>query len=130
MKKPRRAEQYERLLTADPPICGQGSPVALLNGCERRRRGLDCWCRFNASEISDDLDALGIGSEISLETEFDPDEVEDLTADFELALQHATPYDDWRRDAHDRLVAVVQRLQRIADRGSGLTDTYSDDIDP
>jgi hypothetical protein len=129
--KPRRAELYVRLLTADPPVCGYGSARGLLNACERRRRGQRCLCRFNASEIADDLEAVAVDGDIGgLEIEYEPDEVGDLLADMQLAVGRVTPADDRERDARDRLLQVVSALEIVVERGSGLTDRYSDDIEP
>ena len=120
-----RAEQYIWLLTADPPICRDGRPVEVLNNCDRQRRGERCWCRVLVREVADDLDHIGQGdvSEF-LEAGLEADDVSDVAARLRSAAALAEGTDE-----SDRVIAVSYDLERIADRGSGLTDRYADDVD-
>lgn len=55
-RKRRCSAESVWLLTADPPLCGEGDAVAVLNSCERRRRALDSLCRFDAAAMAGDLE--------------------------------------------------------------------------
>ncbi len=126
-----RAELYHRLLVADPPVCGRGNVIAILNSCERRRRMLDCQCRFDANEISKDAETIGCEALASaFDVALEPDDVEDVAADLELCLRSAKTTNEFERDARDRLVAVSKRLERVIEAQSALTDEYSDEVDP
>lgn len=127
----KRAELYERLLTADPPICRGGHPVAVLNACERRRRGADCLCRFDANELAEDGELLGCGAIAdSLEHELEREEVEGLLAEVELCLNRPAPTEDRSAEAFERLGRVRYRLEAVVEHEAGLTDRYSDEIEP
>lgn len=134
MKRPRgtrRAELYDRVLTADPPLCGRGNAVAVLNSCERRRRMLECICRFDANQIAEDaslFDCADVAS--AMEDSLEPDDVEALAGDLELCLGRAGASTEIERDARDRLERAFQRLERVIDAGAALTDEYSDAIEP
>lgn len=124
---PERADRYFWLLTADPPVCAGGRPVAVLNQCPRRRKGQICFCRFDAAQIADDLAELGAGELArSLEDGLEPDEVEDFADGVRRSLQAAKGDED----LIERLKALVVRLDKLVDAEVGLTDRYSDDVDP
>ncbi len=130
-KGERRAELYDRILTVDPPLCAQGDPVAVLNACDRRRRMLDCLCRFDANEIASDATLFGCTDLASaFDIALEPEDVESVAADLEICLRRSTPSDEVLRDAHDRLQRAASRLERVVDAGAGLTDEYSDAVDP
>jgi hypothetical protein len=130
-KRQRRAELYERILTADPPVCARGNPVAVLNSCERRRRLLECWCRFDVNQIAADASTLRCPDlAASFDIAVDPEDVEAIAADIELCLERSLPADEGERDALERLTRVRQRLDVLTEHGAGLTDEYSDAVTP
>lgn len=135
MRRVPRAELYDRLLTADPPVCALGKPVEVLQRCERRRRSQDCVCRFDANEISDDGLLIGfadLGAYMNGESE--PLEVEDFARALAYGLARAAttgPTGDaveWEA-ATDRLRRVEHRLRVLVAHEAGLTDRYSDEVD-
>ena len=128
MPNPRRHDKYVWLLTADPPICAGGRPTAVLNQCSRRRNGQECYCRFDAAEIGDDLGQLG-ATELArtLEECLDADEVAGFAEDVRRALEWARSTDD---ELVERLRVLGVRLGRLVEHEAGLTDRYSDDVDP
>lgn len=120
-----RAEQYVWLLTADPPICREGRPIEVLQNCDRQRRNERCWCRLLVRDVADDLEQIGRGDLAEfLESGLEADDVSDVAGRLRSAATLAQGTDEC-----DRLIAVSYDLERIADRGSGLTDRYSDDVD-
>jgi len=127
MANPRRADKYPWLLTADPPVCAGGRPVAVLNRCPRRRREQECHCRFDPAEIAEDLEELGAGQLArTLEDSLEPDEVEDFIEELQRCLAQAKGDED----CVERVRALVARLQRLVEAEAGLTDRYADDVDP
>lgn len=130
------AELYDRLLTADPPVCAAGKAVAVLQQCERRRRDQECLCRFDANEIAEDAAGLGcaeVGEYVSGELE--PDDVEDFARAVAACLDDrssgtAATDPDGVAAAMERLRRVEGRLGVLVRHEAGLTDRYSDDIDP
>lgn len=128
VRPPRRADRYVWLLTADPPVCAGGRPVAVLNQCSRKRKGELCHCRFDAAEISDDLGMLGCGELArTLEDGLEPDELSDFADGIRGCLSLAGGKDD---ELVERVKVLVTRLDRIIEAEAGLTDRYSDDVDP
>ncbi len=131
-----RAELYDRLLTADPPVCGLGKPVAVLQGCERRRRDQECLCRLDANEVSDDLLRLGCDDLADyLVAGSEPEDVEDFVGAMADCLARSIarrPPDGAgdREEATERLRRVERRLRVLVEHEAGLTDRYSDEIDP
>lgn len=127
---------YKWLLLADPPVCGGGNAVALLNGCERRRRAEVCLCRFNVQEIVEDLTAIGqpkLGDEW-LTTELEARDVEDFRDALRAAADRAASRledepDDDLEHAVERIRSLVGRLDRLVQHESGLSDQYADDVD-
>ena len=125
----KEAEKYRRLLTADPPICGLGAPVSVLNNCTRRAVGQDCLCRFDANEVADDAEL--IGCDFSLEIDLEAREVEESADELASCLQLAwAPATDDEREALARLTAVHRRLLTVARHGSSISDRYAEDVDP
>jgi hypothetical protein len=128
MSSPRRADRYNWLLTADPPLCTGGKPVAVLNQCSRRRKGQLCYCRFDAAEISGDLDKLGCGELArTLEDSLEPDDVSDFADGIRSCLIRARGQDE---ELVERVKVLVVRLDQVIEAEAGLTDRYSDDVDP
>ncbi|HLX35642.1 MAG TPA: hypothetical protein VKR30_10435 [Candidatus Limnocylindrales bacterium] len=127
MPRRTRVELYRWLLTADPPICVQGgNPVAVLNSCSRRRRGEECWCRFDVVEAADDLEGVGADDLIEwLNDDLEPEDVSDLAEKLEAHLRRA----DAEGPEADQAQRLRRRLKRVADRGSGLSGAYADDVD-
>jgi len=120
------AEQYPRLLTADPPICSVGPPLATLRRCDRLRRGDRCYCRFAAADIAEDLvaaDRLDLAQ--FLEASLEVEDVEEL-ADEVATIDVESMGDE---GLAERLTILRGDLQRLVDAGSGLIDRYSDDLD-
>jgi hypothetical protein len=127
MTNPKRADRYAWLLTADPPICASGRPVAVLNQCPRRRRDQVCFCRFDAAEIAEDLNKLGAGELArTLESGLEPEELEDFADGVRGFLRTAKG----EEDLMGRAKVLVVRLDKLVEAEAGLTDRYSDDIDP
>jgi hypothetical protein len=128
MRGRKRVELYRWLVTADPPICGRGKPVVLLNTCERRRRDEECLCRFDVVEIADDWEAAGAGHLIEwLNDDLEPEDVEALSEDLARALK--APPDDADLGAVERSERVLRRLRRLVEAGVGISDEYADDLD-
>lgn len=126
MTRRKRVELYRWLLTADPPVCKVGNPVTILNTCERRRRGEECWCRFDVVAVADDLEAVGADELVELlNDDLEPEDVELLAG--RLAAAMGSQLDD--ADAEERGTALVRRLSRVAKAGSGLSDAYAEEID-
>ncbi len=126
MPNPRRADRYSWLLTSDPPLCGGGRPVAVLNQCSRRRKGQICFCRFEAAEIAEDLGKLGAG-ELARELEdgMEPDEVADFADGVRRCLRGAKGDEE----LIERVKVLLVRLEKVVEAEAGLTDRYSDDVD-
>ncbi len=85
------------LLTADPPVCASGNPVAVLTACERRRRLEECLCRFDASSIAEELSEIGCDDAADyFRDELSADEVEDVVSALgECAHGALGDDDDW-----------------------------------
>jgi len=76
-------------------------------------------------DVADDLEQIGRGDLAEfLESGLEADDVSDVAGRLRSAATLAQGTDEC-----DRLIAVSYDLERIADRGSGLTDRYSDDVD-
>ena len=122
-----RAEQYPSLLTADPPVCRVGPPLAVLRRCERLRRDEVCWCRFAAADLADELIEAG-ASELAdyFAAALEPEDVDELSSKVHaLATSESVP------DAGlaDSVARLSRRLRRLVEAEAGLTDRYSDDLD-
>lgn len=126
----RRADRYVWLLTADPPLCASGKPVAVLNQCSRRRHAQLCYCRFDAAEISGDLEKLGC-AELSraLEDSLEPDEVADFAQHVEHCLRGSRTHTALE-EVVERVKVLLVGLERVVEAEAGLTDRYSDEVDP
>jgi hypothetical protein len=132
--RPTRHDKYNWQLTADPPICAAGRPTVVLNACERRRRGGECWCRFDVADIAQDLreeaDPAATRLAADLEDELEADEVEAIAEAFAAVIARSRPRTAAAEDRLERLKQVHARLQHVAEAGAGLTSRYTDDIDP
>lgn len=127
MPSPRRADRYSWLLTADPPLCSGGRPVVVLNQCPRRRNEQICFCRFDAAEIAEDLTKLGAAVLArELEDGMEPEEV----ADFTDGVREHLARSKGDEETVERVKVLLVRLQQVVDAEAGLTDRYSDDVDP
>jgi hypothetical protein len=126
MKRRYDAEQYPGLLTADPPVCASGPPLAALRRCERLRRGEACWCRIYSRQLADDLCDVGASAQAEYLTQsLEPEDLEALVGELRaLSLDRV-------RDAElrGRVEAAIEQLSRLVRHGAGLTDLYSDDLD-
>lgn len=126
MPNPRRADRYAWLLTADPPLCASGRPIAVLNQCPCRRRGQVCLCRFDAAEIAEDLGELGAGELArTLEDGMEPEEV----ADFADGVRRCLIGAKGDEELVERVKVLLVRLEKLIEAEAGLTGRYSDDID-
>jgi hypothetical protein len=136
-----KSRWYERrdyvwLLTADPPLCREGDSLAVLRRCERLRRGEDCACRFDVSDITDDLtdiDARAIADE-HLRDRLDSDEVvrfrdavRQALAEARTGAAAASALE--REMAIERVVHLLNRLDRAVAGGAELTDEFSDELE-
>ena len=132
--RPSRHDKYTWLLTADPPICAAGRPVVVLNACERRRRGGECWCRFDVADIAEDLrdqdDAAASRLAGDFEDEIEAEEVDAVTESLAGVIARSRPRTAAAEDRLERLKQVRARLLRVVEAGAGLTSRYADDIDP
>jgi hypothetical protein len=127
---------YRWLLLADPPVCRTGRPEAVLNNCDRLRRGEVCWCRFETQDAVEDIGIVGAAGALDdwlTAGDLEDRDVEDLRdkilgivsrvrAEGEAASEEVA-------GAIERLEALAARLGRLVDRGSGLSDRYADDVD-
>ncbi len=127
---------YRWLLLADPPICRGGRPVAVLNNCDRLRRAEVCWCRFETQEAVEDVAMVGEPGALDdwlTAGDLEDRDVEDLRDAVLRIVKRVRSGSDAPSDdaagAADRLEALAVRLSRLVDRGSGLSDRYTDDID-
>jgi len=128
MARPKRVELYRWLLTADPPICGRGNPIVVLNSCERRRRDEECWCRFDVTEVADDLEAAGASGLVEwLNDDLEPDDVAALADELATTLARVEPTAE--PDGNERGRKLERRIRRLVEAGVGLSDEYADDID-
>jgi hypothetical protein len=121
-----RAEQYPSLLTADPPVCRVGPPLAVLRRCERLRRDEVCWCRFAAADLADELSEAGapeLGDYFA--TALEPEDVNELSSRVRALAASGIPDEDLA----DSVARLSRRLRRLVEAESGLTDRYSDDLD-
>jgi len=76
-------------------------------------------------DVADDLDAVGHGHLADeFDAELDADDVGDLAERLATAARAAAG-----QEAGERIGAVAELLDRIAEHGSGLTDRYADDVD-
>jgi hypothetical protein len=130
MARAKRVELYRWLLTADPPICARGNPVAVLNACERRRQDEECWCRFDVSEAADDLEAAGAAHLVEwLNDDLEPDDVASLADD--LARVVARPTAETEPDGNERGRNLERRFRRLVEAGAASrtrTPTISTDV--
>ena len=128
---------YKWLLLADPPVCRAGRPIVVLNNCDRRRKGEICWCRFNTSEIADDLAEIGEANLADewLTMDLEARDVEDFRNAVQTAVaragQHSeeAPLDQDQEHALERVSYLIRRLNRLVESESGLSDRYSEDVD-
>lgn len=121
-----RAEQYPSLLTADPPVCRVGPPLAILRRCELLRRDEVCWCRFLASDLADELTEAGAPDLAEYFTSaLEPEDVDELSAKVRALVTSGIP----DAELADRVAKLSRRLRRLVEAEAGLTDRYSDDLD-
>ena len=137
MGRYQRADYRWRLL-ADPPVCRAGRPAFILNNCDRLRRGEVCWCRFETTEINEDLEALGEAGKADdwlTAGELEARDVEDLRDAMTRVVERAQrrseagSLSDDQASALDRLTLLVSRLSRLVEHDSGLSDRYADELD-
>lgn len=121
-----RAEQYPSLLTADPPVCRVGPPLAVLRRCERLRRDEVCWCRFAAADLADELTEAG-APELAdyFATALEPEDVDELSSKVRALVASGVP----DAELADSVARLSRRLRRLVEAEAGLTDRYSDDLD-
>jgi hypothetical protein len=127
---------YRWLLLADPPICRGGRPEAVLNNCDRLRRGEVCWCRFETQEAVEDVAMVGEPGALDdwlTAGDLEERDVEDLRdAILRIVKRRRAGSETLSEDAAgaaERLDALAVRLSRVVDRGSGLSDRHADDVD-
>lgn len=127
---------YRWLLLADPPICRGGRPEAVLNNCDRLRRGEVCWCRFETQEAVEDVAMVGEPGALDdwlTAGDLEERDVEDLRdAILRIVKRRQSGSEAMTEDAAaaaERLEALAIRLSRVVDRGSGLSDRHADDVD-
>jgi hypothetical protein len=127
---------YRWLLLADPPICRGGRPEAVLNNCDRLRRGEVCWCRFETQEAVEDVEMVGEPGTLDdwlTAGDLEERDVEDLRdAILRIVKRRRAGSEALSEDAAgavERLEALAVRLGRVVDRGSGLSDRHADDVD-
>jgi hypothetical protein len=127
---------YRWLLLADPPICRGGRPEAVLNNCDRLRRGEVCWCRFETQEAVEDVAMVGEPGALDdwlTAGDLEERDVEDLRdAILRIVKRRRAGSEALSEDAAgavERLEALAVRLGRVVDRGSGLSDRHADDVD-
>ena len=121
-----RAEQYPSLLTADPPVCRVGPPLAVLRRCERLRRDEVCWCRFASADFADELIEAG-APELAdyFATALEPEDVDELSSKVRALVASGVP----DAELADSLARLSRRLRRLVEAEAGLTDRYSDELD-
>lgn len=136
-----KSRWYERrdyvwLLTAEPPLCRDGDSLAVLRRCERLRRGQDCVCRFNASDIADDLADIDAGTiaDQYLRDRLDSgdvvrfrDAVNQALAETQRDPSGSAPLE--REMAIERVGHLLSRLDRVIASGAELTDQFSDELE-
>lgn len=136
-----KSRWYERrdyvwLLTAEPPMCRDGDSLGVLRRCERLRRGQDCVCRFNTSDIADDLADIEGGpiADQYLRDRLDSEDVVGFRNAVSQALakarrdrEGATPLE--RDMAIERVGHLLRRLDRVVASGAELTDEFSDELE-
>lgn len=127
---------YRWLLLADPPICRAGRPEAVLNNCDRLRRGEVCWCRFETQKAVEDVAMVGEPGALDdwlTAGDLEDRDVEDLRDAIVRIVERVRSGSDALSEdaagAAERLEALAVRLSRLVDRGSGLSDRHADDID-
>ena len=120
------------LLTADPPVCRGGNPVAVLNACERRRRLEECLCRFDASSIAEQLGEIGCDEAADyFRDELSPEEVEEVASALEECSEGSSSDDeDANEDADAFVKGLRARLAIVVDAEAGLTARYAGEVDP
>jgi len=131
---------YRWLLTADPPVCRAGRPIVVLANCDKLRRQESCWCRFDVSEITDDLDAIGYRrvAEDWLHDDLEPEDVEAFRNEVASVIERAARDSEAHveNDAKteyehtiERVRSLRTRLDRLVESEAGMTDRFSDDLE-
>jgi hypothetical protein len=124
--QPYRPEQYPSLLTADPPVCQVGPALAVLRRCERLRRDEECWCRFAAADLADQLTEAGapdLGDYFS--SALEPEDVDELSSKVRVLAMSGIP----DGELADSVARLSRRLRRLVEAEAGLTDRYSDELE-
>lgn len=114
-------------------MCGLGDPIAVLNACQRRRRGQMCVCRVSVTEVTEDLATAGCPEVAeALDADLEPEDVLAFADAVEACRRRAEsdPSDVPRVEAADRLGEFGQRLALLVDREVALSDRHAEDIDP
>ena len=128
------------VLTADPPVCRIGGPIVVLANCDRLRRQESCWCRFDVSEITGDLAAMGHRSiaEDWLQDDLEPKDVEAFRDEIAFVLERADRLSKAQvgaaakteiEHATERVRLLHVRLNWLVQREAGITGRFSEDLE-